>query len=396
MKIRYHRNLLLQLILSGSLLCTTVSVSGASLTASWVTQPHEVAARFDRSWQQARDAIRLDNGWLFARNDSERLYLLIDLTGDTVDDQPKRAAPWGDFVSVAFDVDLNGGISADKDLQYSLYPGSHRLGRQYYKGPAKFSGLQLTQARLAAGFTGSPVLQRKHRIWEFSIPLKEVEAHPGGRVMVGVSTHSERPKFSDKLPSGYLQDLKGLIEIRLAANPTFAVFTKISSQDLRKLVAGQRMVVRPKIAEAVPRPGQPGGLRQQPSGPGRPPNCPVPEGEPVKRAIHADGTVELTYSNGSKKLHFQGGWKILCPDGTPVPTTVLFSTQIPPTMPPTLPDQAEMQWLEYHNMRLLGIINMLVNDQTMVDNYLHTEPNDWSVYERIQKRSETISYLLAE
>lgn len=364
------------------------TASALTLDARWTAQPHTVSARFDKEWQATRNAIRLEHGWLFARNDAKQLYLVVDLTGDTGNDKPLTQAPWGDFLSVAFDVNLDGKITIDTDSKYAQHPGSYRLGRQLFKGPGRFSGLGPTRARLAGGFGRTPAARQPHRIWELAIPLDELKATPGGRVRLGIRTHSTRPEFTDSMPVNHLRDLKNLIEIRLASAPMLATLriARLDPQALRRLVANQRVVVQPKL----PRP--PGRLT--PIDPQVP--CPLPEGEPVGRAILPNGTIELRFANGSKKLRFAGGWEIICPDGTKVPTTVLFSTQIPPTLPPSLPDETTTQWLEYHNTRLLGIIGTLVDDPDMVDTYLGTEASGWSVYQRIQTRSETISYLLAE
>ncbi len=377
-------------------LFTLASAQAATLQATWATKHQPINAKFDADWSQERNAVRLEHGWLFARNDAQRLYLLIDLTGDTGNDKPLSKAPWGDYLSIAFDIDRDKKISVNKDIQYGQYPGTYRMGRQYFLGAGRFTGLQQTKTRLAAHFDRTVNYRRPHRIWELSIPLAELNAKPGASVRLGISTHSTKPAFSRSLPPNHTRQMKNLIELRLAGSPMASRFlvARLDPKALRKLVGQQRIVVRPKFHQLKPvRPG-PGTLK--PVEPTQPAPCPMPEGEPVGRAILQDGSIELRYANGSKKHRFQGGWKILCPDGTPVPTMVLFSSQIPPTLPPLLPEGTEAQWLEYHNTQLLGIINTLVDDASMVDTYLKTEAADWSVYKRIQTRGETISYLLAE
>lgn len=385
---RLHPITPLSLILAIIVLLESNPVFATTLNARWVAQQHSVNARFDKGWQDTRNAIRLERGWLFARNDAKQLYLLIDLTGDTGNDKPLTQAPWGDFLSVAFDVDLNGKISINTDLTFGQYPGSYRLGRQVFKGPGRFSGLGPTRARMAGGFGRTPASRQPHRVWELAIPLDELKAKAGGRVRLGITTHSVRPTFSDAYPTNHLRQFKDLLEIRLASSPMLAQFrvARLSPNAVRQLVANQRIVVQPKTQHPA---GDLQLVTPQPP-------CALPKGEPVGRAILPNGTIELRFANGSKKRRLQGGWEILCPDGTKVPATVLFSTQIPPTLPPTLPDATANEWLEYHDTRLLGIINSLVDDPAMVDTYLKTEAPGWSVYQRIQSRSETISYLLAE
>lgn len=360
---------------------------GETLVSGWAGQNHRVSAEFDSFWQQPRNALRLDSGWLYARNDQENLYLLLDLTGDTTEDRPRNAAPVGDYISLVFDLDLDHRITPDRDIAFGLYPGSHRLGKQYFKGPGRFTGLEKTAARLAARFAPSPALAQRHGIWELSIPLRELNGKPGGRLRLGLTTHSDKPRFTHRLPPNQTGDFAQLMELSLAGSPRILSVARIDPQSLRRFLGNRRIVVRPDMKKLNPVGGQ---------HPGLPPGCDFPQGEPQNRIIKPDGTVELVYANGSRKQYFNGGWKLFCPDGTPIPVMVLKSTQMPPTLPPTLPDPTAQQWLEHHNMGLLGVISQLVDDPQMVDNYLASENGGWGVYEQIEHRLETIDYLLAE
>lgn len=372
------------------LLIATGHAGAETLISNWSPSSHRVSAEFDTYWQQPRNALRLDHGWLLAKNDQDHLYLLVDLTGDTGEDRPGKEAPWGDYLSLAFDLDLDGRISPDGDIAFSQYPGSYRLGRQTFKGPGRFSGLNESAAVLVSRFGPSPALQQRHRIWELSLPLRELKTRPGGKLRLGLLNHSDSPSFTDRLPANHTSDFNHLVELTLASSPTGHLVTRIDTQTMRRMLSGRRIVVRPDLTKLKPA-GQPGGLAQ-----GLPQGCDFPQGEPEKRIITADGTVELIYPNGSRKQYVNGGWKLFCPDGTQIPVMVLKSTQIQPTLPPTLPDQDTLQWLDFHNTGLLGIISQLVDDQAMVEHYLDTENSGWNVYEQIANRLKTIDYLLAE
>jgi hypothetical protein len=359
-----------------------------ALDSTWTGESRKASANYDRFWQQPRNALRLDHGWLQARNNASHLYLLIDLTGDTVQDRPVDKSPWGDYLMLAFDIDLNHRITPDRDIALTLYPGSHRLGRQLFKGPGRFSGLHASQSRLATRFDSSPTQAQPHRLWEVVIPLDELSIKAGGKVRLGLTTHSQRPAFNDELPGDYSRNFKQLIELQLAAAPLRQVHrVKPDIKTLRRQLAGNRLQVRPDF-DKLRRPGIPGN--------GLPSGCQPPTGEPVKRSIEADGSITLLYASGAKKQHVGGGWKMFCPDGTPIPVYTTKSTQISPTMPPTLPDPLTLQWLEFHQFGLLGIIQNLVGDEQMVESYLATENAGWTPYETIDNRRRTIDYLLAE
>ena len=362
------------------------ALAGEQLTSGWTTQSRQVSAKFDRFWQQPRTALRLDHGWLLARNSASHLYLLIDLTADQVQDRPAKQSPWGDYLSLNFDIDRNRKITPNKDIAFGLYPGSHRLGKQWFNGPGRYSGLQKTGARLATSFTRTPTQRQPHRLWELAIPLKELDAKPGDKLRFGVITHSRKPAFNNQLPSGQSRDFKQLIELQLAAAPMLRAVFKPNLQLMQQVLAN-RIQVRPDL-DKLARPGGPGR--------GLPPGCQEPKGEPTQRIIEADGSVTLIYRNGSRKQRTEEGWKMFCADGTPIPVMVLYSTQISPTQPPTLPDQTTLQWLDFHSTGLLGIIQGLVDDPQMVERYLTTENAGWSPYETIDNRRKTIDYLLAE
>ncbi|WP_158280298.1 hypothetical protein [Sediminicurvatus halobius] len=351
-----------------------------------------MSARFDGFWSAQRNALRLDRGWLYARNDADWLYLFVDLTADTGPDRGSGR----DYLSLVFDVDGNGRITQDRDIAYGMYRDSIRLGLQRFHGPGRFTGLQPTRAKLAAGFGPSAASQRPHRVWELAIPLAEIGAKAGGGVRLGLRLHSADPQFTEERPPGLHSDFANLLRIQLAGPPM--IMSVITARPDLAMPQSQR----PRIGAIVGRVDSSVLRRLQPrvvlvpgdAGPS--PDCPLPEGEPVDRRIAEGGFVELVYANRSSKRRGQGGWTVYCPDGSEAPIRALFSTQIPPTLPPTLPDGATAEWLDYHGNRLLGIITGLVGDPDMVQRYLDSEGEDWSIYRRIQGRGDTINYLVAE
>jgi hypothetical protein len=166
-------------------------------------------------WDHA-PSLPLNHGELRFQNDGSNLYLLIDLTGDTQNDPPLSQSPWGDYFWLTFDVDLDGVITTSTDINYTLYPGTHTLGVQYYVEPAAWTGLSATHSRLGAGFGLTPASANPHRVWELAISLKELKTYPNGLVRMGVKTYSQNPAIADFHPANFTSDFTDLIEIALA------------------------------------------------------------------------------------------------------------------------------------------------------------------------------------
>ena len=170
--------------------------------------------------------IDLFNGTLLIKNDAEYLYLLVDLTGDTGDDALLTSAPWGDYFWLTFDVNTDGAITPNVDIDYAQYPGTYNLGLTYYVEPGATTGLRPTVSRLGAGFGATTRNTTAHRIWEFAISLNEIgvdfenwltDTTKPLITRLGLKTHSLTPSFSDEHPANFLNDFSNLMEISLAA-----------------------------------------------------------------------------------------------------------------------------------------------------------------------------------
>lgn len=120
---------------------------------------------------------------------------------------------------------------------------------------------------------------------------------------------------------------------------------------------------------------------------------PVTAAETGKRSVTAEGHVVTRYPDrivtegtGFRRTQYL--------DGRP-DQTMAFHTGAPANIPPTPPDNAERNWLTWHSEGLLNMIKSLVgNDQVSIDNYVQSEPANLTVYERINRRRETINLLL--
>jgi hypothetical protein len=110
------------------------------------------------------------------------------------------------------------------------------------------------------------------------------------------------------------------------------------------------------------------------------------------RTVLTNGIVEIRYPDGTIKRFHRGGYETVYPDGQRL---YVASVQAQPATPAGLPDDLTNNWLQKHNDSLLYVIRSLVaDDQAAVSNYLQSEGANFSVFDAIWKRTETIGYLL--
>jgi hypothetical protein len=113
-----------------------------------------------------------------------------------------------------------------------------------------------------------------------------------------------------------------------------------------------------------------------------------------KRVILSDGTVEVTYADGTQKIYSKSGVTTITPDGKKTYhaySHMELSAQ-PPT-PPSVPDSQTSKWADQEASQLLSLITALVgNDQSSVDNLLSNESHmTW--YQKIDYRTSVVQTL---
>lgn len=114
----------------------------------------------------------------------------------------------------------------------------------------------------------------------------------------------------------------------------------------------------------------------------------------VERRVLPNGALELRYPDGTIRKLSDGRITTTLPDGTK--TSTLFMYSQPPTPPTAPPSATHADWLATESERLLGIMRGLVgHDESSIQNYLAKEGTNSTVYERIQMRTEAISWLVA-
>ncbi|HWQ82977.1 MAG TPA: hypothetical protein VN363_00330, partial [Anaerolineales bacterium] len=176
-------------------------------------------------------SLPFENGYLSVVNDSIRLYVLLNVRGDVVDDRT------GDYFWLTFDVDGDGVIDANLDLNYGLSPATGNMRYSYYLGPSTWTGLQAdTFSARAKGFgcffaDGSlqftffpfSLTCNRHRVWELGIDLAEIGADPGDTLKVGLRVASNSPAFVNEMPPGFSADFSSLIQVNTSPSPFLTI-----------------------------------------------------------------------------------------------------------------------------------------------------------------------------
>ncbi len=210
------------------------------LLAGRAVGPPVIDGRIDfGEWPIATNSIDFDHGFVTAVNDRMRLYLLVDVLEDDIDN-PRSSSSEGDWIEVVVDVDENGDFTPGVDLIYTLWNNSRELRIQYYlsdsgvRAPLRDTPIY---SSLAAGFgcfaddaTEVPLDPPSssecfnHRVWEMAIDLEEIGADPNvflptEHVLLSVRVHSNVPAFEERFPEGGFADM---LDIQLVTVPAVA------------------------------------------------------------------------------------------------------------------------------------------------------------------------------
>ena len=198
-----------------------------TINSEYTATPPQIDGAINFNEWNHSNRIPFENGYITVKNDGIRLYLLLNVLDDTIDD----GSP-ADYYYLTFDVDGNNAITPNVDLNYGPSPSTGNMRYQYYLGPNAWTTLQPdTFSSQGRGFgcffaDGSltftfpfSITCNQHRVWEFGIDLAEIGAAPGEVVKMGVRVNSTTPDFTDELPAGFTTDFSNLIEVNLADSP---------------------------------------------------------------------------------------------------------------------------------------------------------------------------------
>lgn len=195
----------------------------ALVISNWATSPIPINGVLTPGDWAGAGSMPIPAGFLMVKNDSNFLYLALDMVGDLGAD-----AGTGDYFWLTIDVDANGAITPNKDLNYSMAPGAPNISRrQYYLGPGTWTGLlnEVTANQTRIGFgpsTNSPI---PHRVWELRIALSELGINmsdPASLKVVkfGLRVASTTPPFTFNFPANFFNDFSNLHTIALALSPS--------------------------------------------------------------------------------------------------------------------------------------------------------------------------------
>jgi hypothetical protein len=194
----------------------------ASVVSRWSATPPALSGSFSPGEWQNAGVLPMPGGFILVKNDSNFLYLAIDLINDT-----GNSAGVGDYFWLTFDNNRDATITSRVDVNYGIYPSLPiRMDRSYYLGPGTWTGLLGTPSPSAAqqGFGPSPNAAAPHRIWEMRIALSEVGIPVLGTstlplLRFGLRVASTTPAFVTDFPASFFTNFSGLHEIYLATSP---------------------------------------------------------------------------------------------------------------------------------------------------------------------------------
>jgi len=166
----------------------------------------------------------LENGFVVMASDDVRLYMLIDLVEDSVEDSE-------DSFRLSFDVDGDRAVTPNVDLVYSLTETTGEMRYAHYLGPGTTANFQAeTRSAMARGFgcfrgdgtlaPFAPFACSAHRIWEVAIDLAEIGRVPGSSVSCGLTVVSGFPQLENDLPLDHAVDFGGLLHVWLRSGPS--------------------------------------------------------------------------------------------------------------------------------------------------------------------------------
>lgn len=210
----------------------------------------------------------IDNGFLAFRYTGNRLYILVDLLADDVNDPLQNGG--GDEVAFYFDIDEDGANTPGVDLRYRLDTATGNLLMETACDgcPGGFNSPEpVTFSARAVGFgcfiedrTFSliPFRCANHRAYELALDLVELDMREDYRTRMGFEVVSGAPAFTERYPAD-LADRNAYFDLRLKSaafsqppdgdpgveNPLFEVTQATQTTDNAvDLVAEKRTAVR--------------------------------------------------------------------------------------------------------------------------------------------------------
>jgi hypothetical protein len=223
----------LPLFCAGALALAASAGADVEITRRWAAAAPVVDGVVSAGEWSAAQVTPLAHGQMRTMNDSTHLYVLLDVTGDTVNDPTSGPGP-ADYFVLAFDIDRNFAVSPNVDLFYDACQDSRSFVKAYYLGGSTSTGCRDTDPASAGvpGFGPSPASAANHRIWEFRLVFSEIGVDPTTwttssgdvpSVRVNVATISANPAFSsaEPDPSPFAHFANPVFQVDLASFPLY-------------------------------------------------------------------------------------------------------------------------------------------------------------------------------
>ena len=194
----------------------------ASVNSTWASAPISIPGPFNPADWTGAGSLHMPGGFLWVKNDPNFLYLAIDLVNDT-----GNSPGVGDYFWLSFDVDRNGSITPNFDVNYGINPSLPiKLARQLYLGPGTWTGILPgpTASAASQAFGPSPHSATPHRIWKLKIALSEIgipdlASTPLPVLRFGLRVSSSTPAFTTDFPANFFTNFSSLHQIYLATAP---------------------------------------------------------------------------------------------------------------------------------------------------------------------------------
>ncbi len=218
-----------------------------TINSKWAATPVDFNDRLDEAiWSDALEVqMKIPGGFMLAKNDARYLYVALDLVEDTHNDPGT-----GDYFWFSFDRNKNGTITPNYDVNYGNYVGNpNKMGRQYYLGPGRWTGLLNEEAKseCRSTFESSPNSDTDHRIWKFKFSLADLKINfmpfwwwPA-YTKFGIRVHSDTPNLTYNTPSGFYKNFKSLHTLYLSKKP------RIATADLGPVMGSVGLIPSTKI-----------------------------------------------------------------------------------------------------------------------------------------------------
>ena len=193
--------------------------------------------------------INFTYGTVYFVHDDTRLYILFNMWGDTVEDNPTSPDSLYDYFSLTFDVNGDGIITPGVDIRYSFSKGTYDLKYQYYITSSSYSFLQAQTFSIAKEGFGCSIQDKSfkllslipfeaecnsHRIFELAIDINEMNGFNNVWSRFGFSYYSPNPSIDFKYPEN--MDFSALS--RLSLSNLDRTITRGNSDDAVEYISG--------------------------------------------------------------------------------------------------------------------------------------------------------------